>query len=137
MCPTADTQTNNNTNNTSIMVPTSDCRGLTSTWKAVVSYASFNLYCNYNAPYSDLLNIWVYTFEDCIRACSSYDLTTTHNGSYCYGISYAYTLVENQAVVGNNGGNCWLKAEKYDEGQLISVVGVDSAFLIHDSLDDR
>ena len=117
------------------MVPTSDCRGLTSTWKAVLSYESFNLYCNANAPYSDLLSVWVYTFEDCIRACSSYDLTTTHNGSYCYGISYTYTVVENQATVGENGGNCWLKAEKFDEGEMVSVVGVDSAFLIHDSLD--
>ena len=78
------------------------------------------------------MSVWVYTFEDCIRACSSYDPTTTHNGSYCYGISYTYTVAENQALVGSDGGNCWLKALKYNEGAMVADVGVDSAFLVHE-----
>ena len=115
-----------------MMVPTSDCKTLTATYNAIVTDASFNLHCNANRPYGDLMSVWVYTFEDCIRACSSYDLMTTHNGSYCYGISYTYTLVKNQAMVGSNDGNCWLKAVKYNYGEMTADVGVDSAFLVHE-----
>lgn len=43
-----------------------------------------------------------------------------------------YTLVENQALVGSDGGNCWLKALKYNESAMVDDVGVDSAFLVHE-----
>lgn len=54
----------------------------------------------------------------------------THNGSYCYGISYAYTLHEDKALIGSYGGNCWLKALKYNSSAMVPDVGVDSAFLV-------
>ena len=55
----------------------------------------------------------------------------THNGSYCYGVSYTYTVHQSQALQGFDGGNCWLKAVKHNASVMYEDVGVDSAFLIH------
>ena len=109
------------------MVPTSDCKNLTTTYNAIVSDTSYDLFCNANQPNGDLMSIWVYTFEDCIRACSSYDTTGNNNGSYCYGVSYAYTLPQLPDV--DNSGNCWLKAVKRNASVMYGDVFVDSAFL--------
>ena len=109
------------------MVPTSDCKSLTASYNAAYSDASYDLFCNANQPNSDLMNVWVYTFEDCIRACSSYDTMSKINGSYCYGVSYTYTVHQIPGVA--DSGNCWLKAVKRNASVMYADVGVDSAFL--------
>ena len=110
------------------MVPTSDCMDLTATYSAVVSDASYDLFCNANQPNGDIMNVWVYTFEDCIRACSSYDTGSAHNETYCYGISYTYTVHQIPGDVAGSG-NCWLKSVKHNASVMFVDVGVDSAFI--------
>ena len=122
-CPTTNHTCNTTT---STMVPTSDCTNLTATYNAVVSEGSYDVFCNANQPNGDLTNVWVYTFEDCIRACSSYGNTSNTNESYCYGISYTYTVHQIPGVV--DSGNCWLKAVKHNASVMYAAVGVDSAF---------
>ena len=112
----------------STLVPTSDCNNITSTYNAVISDASYDLFCNANQPNGDIMNVWVYTFEDCIRACSSYDAMGDKTAAYCYGVSYTYTMHQNPAVVANSG-NCWLKSVKHNASMMFAEVGVDSAFI--------
>ena len=118
-----------NSSNSAIMTPTSDCKKMISNYNSIVNHASYDLFCNYNQPNADLMSVWVYTFEDCIRACSSYDFMGTHNGSHCYGVSYKYTIRTDQALQGFCGGNCFLKAMKHNKSLIFDDVGVDSAFL--------
>jgi len=41
------------------------------------------------------MSVFIYTFEDCMNACVSYNINgadeRTHNGSSCAGVSYSYT----------------------------------------------
>ncbi|KAK0508186.1 hypothetical protein JMJ35_009270 [Cladonia borealis] len=124
-CPTTDQTCKTNT---STMVPTSDCYNITATYNAVISDASYDLFCNANQPNGDIMSVWVYTFEDCIRACSSYDTMGDKSAAYCYGVSYTYTMHQNPAVVANSG-NCWLKYVKHNASVMFAEVGVDSAFI--------
>ena len=97
----------------------------TATYNDVVE-DSYSLFCNANQPDGDLMNVWVYTFEDCIRACTSYGDRGNVNGSHCYGVSYTYKVQQLPVVV--DSGNCWLKAVKHNASVMYTDFGADSAF---------
>ena len=108
--------------------PTSDCTSLTSPY-ASINNARYNLHCNTDQPNGDLVSIFVYTFEDCMHACSSYAHMGTHPGSTCLGVSYSYTIRAGTTAMNYDAGNCALKAVGYNGTAVYPDVGVDSAFL--------
>lgn len=78
---------------TATATPSSNCTVLTVPYTTLNS--SFELYCGDNFAYNDLMSVFIYTFEDCMNACVSYNRNGadegTHNGSSCAGVSYSYT----------------------------------------------
>lgn len=79
-----------------------------------------------NAPTStDMLEVYVYTFEDCIKGCASYNWNTpVHTDSACYAVTWQPSVRE------ASGGNCNFKYQS--NGTLVQDNGIDTAILIED-----
>ncbi|MCJ1279695.1 hypothetical protein MMC21_007519 [Puttea exsequens] len=90
--------------------PSSNCSNISNPYTTLNS--SFNLYCGSDFAFNDLMSIFVYTFEDCMNACVSYNLNNvyekTHLHSECGGVSFSPVQTRDPEVNFLNG-NCWLK----------------------------
>ena len=99
-------------NNVTSFHPTTSCTRLSSPYTASPSgvNAQFNLDCKTDYPNSNLVGIFVYTFEDCIEACASYNLRQTlHPNSTCWAVGYRVDFLYREP---GGGGICFLKGMK-------------------------
>ena len=121
-CPSsaAPTQTTS-----SLPSPVNDCSSLTNPYKFRDSQ-TFQISCDTYSPTTiDMLEVYVYTFEDCIKGCMSYnDNTEVHPGSMCYAVSWQSSGRE------SSGGNCNFVYQ--NNITLVEADGYDAALLIDD-----
>ena len=82
---------------------------------------AYDIVCDVNYDLSDLLGVYVNSFEACIEACSSYRAHTVGSNFTCGASSYTPDL---DPV--HYDGNCYLK---YGEAKLkrVSRLGASSA----------
>lgn len=72
---------------------------------------TFNVTCNqdFTPPViggnDDIIALTVYSVNDCVRACASYNRNIGGGGKLCLGAAFD----ANWAAVDKDGGNCWLK----------------------------
>lgn len=72
-----------------------------------------------------MLEVYVYTFEDCIKGCASYNWNAAvHPGSVCWAVTWQ--PFDREA----SGGNCNFKYQ--NNGTLVQDNGHDTAVLIGD-----
>lgn len=95
-------------------IPTTECESLPLPPKAYVSTISrhqFSISCTTDYPGGDMIGIKVYSFVDCIEACSSYNthVDDPRLNSTCLGVSYDPAFGLAGAVL-----NCFLKSSLGD-----------------------
>lgn len=97
------------------------------TWIADDGSTSFIEYCYTDWPngeagaggdgtVSDILYTIVYTFEDCMNECVSYNSELEDGGTKCEAVTYNSNLTSIVAI-GKQGGNCFLKNRKGEDKQ--------------------
>jgi hypothetical protein len=64
-----------------------------------------------NGTVTDLSRTTVYTFEDCMEACLTYNAQLTSSQAQCTAVTYNSNLTSIIAV-GKQGGNCFFKNKK-------------------------
>ena len=70
-----------------------------------------------------MLEIYVYTFEDCIKGCASYNWNSpVHQGSICYAVTWDSSARE------ASGGNCNFKFQS--NATFVGHSEIDAAVLI-------
>ena len=86
----------------------------------------FQINCTTDSPTgSDLLEVYVYTFEDCIKGCASYNWNSPeHHRFACYGVTWQPSARE------ASGGNCNFKYQ--NNFTLVQSDSLDLALLLED-----
>ena len=86
---------------------TSSCQNLTSPYTSRHHGIIYDIVCDVNYDLSDLLGIYVNSFEACIDACSSFRANTAHSNSSCGAITYTPDVDS-----AKYDGNCYLKDQQ-------------------------
>ena len=82
-------------------------------WALMVRNSDISCNSGLNDGTTDLLAVYVYTFEACIEGYASYNLQAQNGGSphanlTCYGVSYGVGFSSANPPTSSDG-NCWLK----------------------------
>ena len=107
-CPTANS-TSLATNATASIVPTSDCDKIDKRYVSTIGiHTEFDVFCESDLDGNDWMGVFVYSFEDCIEACASFNYHQTNNGTgnTCFGVAFAFDKHKDPQGL---FGNCFLK----------------------------
>ena len=100
------------------------------TYTSARTGAIFNVHCDTDYPNSDMLGVYVFTFADCMEACSSWNShNTAQDSQQCHAV--AYDTGPRAYPEYSGAGNCWLK----NSGNITAIgkQGADAAVLATDS----
>ena len=99
------------TNSTTSILATSDCDKINKIYISTIdTHTEFNVFCESDMTTGTYLGVFVYTFEDCIEGCASFnDFQPDRGGNLtCHGVSFITDYYRNPE---NLRGNCFLKME--------------------------
>ncbi len=120
--PTYSSGSNNSSNDTVIFKPISNCSSLGTQYSSPNTQAQFAVHCQTDFAYNDLFSIFIYTFEDCINSCASFNQHYSTNGvGNCTHISYSTNMTVFPKA------NCYIKGASRD-GTFNLIV--DSAVVV-------
>ena len=93
------------------MLPTSDCDKIDKPYVSTIGiHTEFDVFCESDLGGTDWMGVYVYSFEDCIQACASFNFHQTNNGTAntCFGVAFAW---DHYKSAPGFTGNCFLKDE--------------------------
>ena len=109
--------------NTTASSPTDDCTKLPSTYiSSIDNQTSFHVSCNTSYRNHNILGVFVYSFEDCIEACASFNHFQSSNTT-CLGLTFDLRRPRQ-----GGKGNCYLK--DFHGMNPTALNGVSSAELL-------
>ena len=87
-------------------VATDNCHNMGTRYESQYSNANFTVECGLDYAGNDMMGVYVYTFEDCIESCASYNARIISQSQLkCARVSYDKTFEHSLKV-----GNCFWKA---------------------------